>query len=139
MLYHEYLFNFTSEHADNPDFIHTVHEILEIVAQDKPIKKQVIFTQLLYSTCPELFPYEIEQSRSAIPLKEKYKNLGLPKAKKDQVLLEELTGVTVREPSSAPVARISKPTFPVPADPRQRIGSINIWDSEDSALNESKI
>lgn len=42
MLYHEYLYNFTSEHADNPDFINIIHEILEIVAQDKPIKKQVI-------------------------------------------------------------------------------------------------
>jgi hypothetical protein len=50
MLYHEYLYNFTPEHADNPDFIHTVHEILEIAAQDKPIKKQVKSTSasLLY-------------------------------------------------------------------------------------------
>lgn len=76
----------------------------------------------------------------AIPFKEKYKNLGLPQSQKDQILLEEQKGISSPDQSGAyPVARLSKPNTPVPSNPHQRIGSINIWDKEDPALNESNL
>jgi len=133
MMYHEYLSRFTSEYADNPEFMDRVYETLDIVAQDKPIKKH-----LIHEMCPELFPYEILNKESPIPLEEKYKNLGLKESEKAKVIEQETQNViTVHDfQGASPQARLSAPQTPLPSNPKQRIKNLLVWDPLDPKLHQ---